>query len=235
MTRPLLAALLLCLCSCDGKGSDTGSEGDADIDTDADTDPNACCTHSGLRNVGGTWDWAWTSDHREATGVSGEWTSSLERDGDSLYMSQEGEQYDSWTGTETVWTALFEYRCDVKGAWIVHAETEYTYESATVDGDGWSDTVYDEPALVMPRWLGMGTDWTQEAGGTITSEAAIVEFLYVTDYDVVSQASTDVPAGEFETWVVEWTTSDEVGSLRVAPGVGPVWTGETELRDWSHD
>jgi len=227
----LLLALLPCLSGCDGTRAD--DSGEADVDTDTDTDPDACCVHSGMRNVGGTWEWAYTGDHEDSTGESGTWTSALDREEGSLFLSQEGNSNSSWTGMETWWTALFEYTCDPLGVWIVHAETEYTWENATVSGDGWSDTTYFSPGLVMPRSIGLGSTWTQEASGRMQTEETAAEFTYVTDFEVVSQGTTTVPGGTFETFRVNWATEDESGAFQAAVGVGTVWTGDEVLLDWS--
>ncbi|MBN1336378.1 MAG: hypothetical protein JXB39_10495 [Deltaproteobacteria bacterium] len=231
MERSHLAVFLVWLPACGTPSSDTGPGGDADAD--ADTDPESCCVHSGLRNVGGTWRWAFTEDHEQATGESGSWTRTLERDGERRQVTEKGVTYDHRTGMEVCWTAVFTYVCDGGGVWIVHSETEYTYESGTVAGDGWSDTTYTDPGRVMPRWIEMGSTWTQRAGGTIRSEASIVDFSYTTEYAVTDTGPITVPAGTFDTLEVEWTGSAEMGTFRAAPGVGTVWTTEEVLLEWS--
>ncbi len=228
-----LLALVLGLAACDGLG-DGGPNGEGDVDADTDTDPEACCVHSGLRNVGGTWEWAFTRDHEEATGESGSWDSSLERDGETFLLSEDGHKFNDWTFMETWWHTVYEYTCDPLGVWLLHAETEYTYESATVEGEGWSQTLYDSPALAMPRHIDVATTWTQEATGIIESETSEAEFTYITDFAVVSGGSTTVPGGTFDTLKVEWVKEDETGAYRAAPGVGTVWTGDAEILAWTH-
>ena len=215
-----------------GDKDDTGSEGDTDTDTDTDadgdTDAGPCSAWTGIQGVGTTWAYdfadeglAGTVDNEITAYDTGTGLASAES-----YSMLVSADYTITSNTTT------DYRCDDEGFWMLAQYTEYAMDYDGTVYDGWTDSSYDPPALLIPSELAVGTSWTTSyVGTTETSVSEPAPFESSVQQQVVEERAVTVPAGSYDTLYVEFTGDGE-GFSYIASGVGQVKSNVTELTSY---
>ncbi len=228
----LLLVLGLGLTACGDKDDTDAPEGDtdtdADTDTDTDTDVSACGAWSGIEGVGTSWSYDVADGDLSGT------------------VDNEITAYDASTGLVTTLsvsaltgvdysldsTTTSEYRCDGDGMWLLTQYTEYAMDYAGTPIDGWTDSSYDPPALLLPVDIAVGDSWTTSyTGVTETSMTDPDTFSSTVQQTVVEERNVTVPAGTYDTMYVEYT-GDGDGFTYIARGVGQVKSNITELTSY---
>jgi predicted small lipoprotein YifL len=209
--------------------TDTDTDADGDADGDADADPSSCGPWTGIQGVGTAWSYSMQD-------------ASLRGTVDNLITA-----YDAGTGlvtSESVSdlvgdgytmesTTVSEYRCDDDGFWLLTQYTEYAMDYGGTPFDGWTDTIYEPAALIIPKSLDVGDTWTTSYTGTTeTNVTDPTAFSSSVLQQVVEQSSVTVPAGTYDTLYIEYD-GDGSGYSHVARDVGQVKSNITELTSYT--
>ncbi|MFH1470071.1 MAG: hypothetical protein ABIO70_37145 [Pseudomonadota bacterium] len=240
MRRFLLLSLSLALplaIACGDKDDTSSPEGDADADTDTDTDTDAdgdadvgaCSAWTGISRVGSTWSYAFADGDLSGT-VDNEVTAY-----DPLVGTVGTESLSVLSTADYIITSTTttEYLCDGDGYWITHQYTEYSMQMSGQDFDGWTEMTYDPPALLMPADMEVGTTWTTAyVGTTETSISGASDFSSTVQQEVTGAEQVTVPAGTWDTLLVEFTGDGE-GFSNVARDVGQVKSNVTVLTSFN--
>ena len=213
----------------DAPEGDTDADTDTDTDTDADTDVGACGAWTGIDGVGATWSYDFADDDIAGT-VNNEITA---YDGSTGLVT--ASSFSDLTGTDYTLTSTTtsEYRCDGEGMWMLSQYTEYDMDYAGTPIEGWTDTVYEPAALLIPTDINVGDTWTTAYVGTTTTNMTdATPFESTVEQVVIEEREVTVPAGTYDTMYVEFS-GDGDGFSYIARGVGQVKSNVTELTSYS--
>ncbi len=228
----LLALLTLGLATaCGEDDKDTGPEGDTDTDTDTDTDADGdtdagpCNDWTGIAGVGTTWVYDFADGELSGT-VDSEVTA---YDAGNGSVTVDSDSTIAASGTTTTSLTTTDYLCDAEGFWMLSQYTEYSVEYGETTYEGWTDTTYNAPVLLIPGDLAVGSTWTTSYDGvTETNVSGPQEITSTVEQEAVEEAQATVPAGTYDTIHVIYS-GDGSGESWVAAGVGSVKTNVSEL------
>lgn len=120
--------------------------------------------------------------------------------------------------------------CDAEGYWItMYAATNvYVFQGEeTTEG---STIAYTAPALSLPVDLVEGDTWTSDVGGHVVyADGTEIDYAGTLDYTVLGFETVDVPAGTFDTLLVERAHPVHPLELWLDTTVGLVASSTSEL------
>jgi len=230
----LILALGLGLTACGDKDDSSDPEGDTDTDSDTDSDSDSdgdidlCGPWTGVQGTGATWSYNFVDANLSGT-VDNEVTDYNAGTGLVSAESYSVLVSADYTITSTTTT---DYRCDDDGYWILGQYTEYSMDYSDTVYDGWSDSVYEPPALLLPLDIAIGDTWTTRYVGTTQTHVSDPSpFESTVQQEVIEEAEVTVPAGTYDTLYVEFSGDGE-GFSNIARGVGQVKSNVTELTSY---
>ncbi len=209
--------------------TDTDTDADGDTDSDADTDAGPCGPWTGIHGLGSTWSYSFADGDLSGT-VDNEITA---YDAGTGLVS--AESLSALTGPDYTLssTTTSEYRCDGEGYWMLSQYTEYQMDYAGTPIEGWTDTTYDPPALLVPDEISVGESWTTRyVGVTETNMSAPTPFESSVVQTAIEEQSVTVTAGTYDTLYVEYSGDGE-GWSNIARDVGQVKSSVTELTSYA--
>ena len=120
--------------------------------------------------------------------------------------------------------------CDADGYWITSYEyvNVYVFEGAeTTEGTA---ITYSSPVLALPVQLEEGDTWSSDvAGQVVYTDGTEIDYAGTLDYTVLGFATIEVPAGSFDTLLVERAHPVHPLDMWLDSTVGLVASSTTEL------
>jgi hypothetical protein len=127
-------------------------------------------------------------------------------------------------------STLTEGYCDIDGYWITRTDSVNDFVlqgEETIQG---TSIVYSPPVFTLPRELAEGDTWTSELSGHVVySDGVEADYADTLEYTVLGFESVRVPAGRFQTMLVERAHPVHPLEMWLDPTVGLVASSTTEL------
>lgn len=243
--RPLLGVSIVFLLACTGlfqkddpTGGQSSDSSNATTSTTGGTthvggpgvfDP--CSAYGGALGKGATWTYAY-ADAQGNTGTTISEVASRDSSDGTLTMEMSSDY--TYTNLQNYHSEYVgQYHCSPDGWFLDHAESSLSYSANGQKYRYQTETIYDQPYLILPPNPEKGDAWTSEATGTSITDGTEAPFQISSDCELKKPEAVQVEAGDYTALKEVCTSSGTSYNSWLAEGIGVVKTDSTELVEFS--